>query len=248
MTRSTRSTALPALALLAGLAACGAGDAPGPGRDAGENAPAAARGGAADVPAPAPSAMTAAEDPGAPAPEAKTGTIAVAGGTAEISFKRFDAPAGFPLQFATYVPEDMIVETTTAAGGRDAVRVVANFGGTRDDNAFLWALFQPPGTDEATARRAAQEAASARGAAEALPERARRFPWSIAEYEFRYQPATGRTHAGRIALGHRGERFFHVVIEYPEELAGEFVPRVNRILEDWRWKSGGARIGDARTR
>src|SRR5690606_12664074 len=102
-------------------------------------------------------------------------------------------------------------------------------------------LFQPPGTNEATARQAAREAASARGAAEELPGGARRFPWSIAEYEFRYQPGTGRTHAGRIVLGHRGERFFHVVVEYPEDLAGEFVPRVNRILDDWRWKSGGTR-------
>src|SRR5690606_13654861 len=89
MTRRTRSTALPALALLAGLAACGASDAPD--RDAGENTRAAANSGA---PAPdlAPSgaaAMDAALDPNAPAPEAKTGTIAVAGATAEITFKRF---------------------------------------------------------------------------------------------------------------------------------------------------------------
>src|SRR5690606_10764274 len=119
MTRTTRIPALPALAPLAGLAACRAGDAPA--RGGGAAATTTPGGGAADVPAPAPSAMTA-EDPGTPAPEAKTGTIAVGGGTAEIAFKRFDAPAGFPLQFSTYVPEDMIVETTTAAGGRDAVR------------------------------------------------------------------------------------------------------------------------------
>src|SRR5690606_5975762 len=152
--RTTRFPALPALALLAGVAACGAGDAPG-GEDAATEADAGP--------------MAAVEEPGAPAPEAKSGAITVDGETAELEFKRFDAPADFPLQFATYVPEDMIVETTTAAGGRDAVRVVANFGGQRNENAFLWVLFHPPGTGEAAARRSAAETALTRGTTEEVP-------------------------------------------------------------------------------
>lgn len=246
MTPTTRFRALPALALLAGLAACGAGDAPpgGTGSTAGRSAGGAAAPDLAPSGAPA---MDAAVDPNAPAPEAKTSTIAVAGGTAEISFKRFDAPAGFPLQFTTYVPEDMIVETLRA-GKADGVRVVVNFGGKRNENAYLWALFHPPGTDEAKARETYQGVVARHGEPAELPERQRRFAWALAEHEFQYQPTQGETRIGRLALGRRGDRFFHLVIEYPEDLAAEFVPRVNRILEDWRWKDGGRRIGDARSR
>jgi len=246
MTRRTRSTALPALALLAGLAACGASDAPD--RDAGENTRAAANSGA---PAPdlAPSgaaAMDAALDPNAPAPEAKTGTIAVAGATAEITFKRFETPPDFPLQFVTYVPEDMIVETLKA-GKAEGVRVISNIGGRRKESAYVWAMFHPPGTAEAKAREAYAGLVAKRGNPAEVPERARRFAWALAEHEFQYQPNQGETRVGRLALGRRGDRFFHVIIEYPEDLAGEFVPRVNRILEDWRWKDGAGRIGDARS-
>jgi len=245
MRRTTRSTALPALALLAGLAACGTGDAPG--RDAGENARAATSGAAAPdlAPSGAP-AMDAAEDPGAPAPEAKTGTIAVAGGTAELAFERFDAPPSFPLQFATYVPEDMIVETLKA-GKADGVRVISNIGGRRKESAYLWAMFHPPGTAEARAREAYAGLVAKRGNPAEVPERARRFAWALAEHEFQYEPTGGEIRVGRLALGRRGDRFFHLIIEYPADLAGEFVPRVNRILEDWRWKDGGGRIGDARS-
>jgi len=231
MTRTTRSSALAAL--LAGLAACGACDAP-------ESGP-----------------MTAVEKPGTAAPETKTAPVVVAprdtataaaGDTVELAFKRFDAPADFPLQFATYVPEDMIVETAMVGANRPAFRVVANFGGKRDVNAYLWVLFHPPGTSEARAREAYLEVVSKRDAVEEVPERARRFAWALAEHRFRYQVAGGRTHLGMLALGRRGERYFHVVIEYPEAMAAGFLARVDRILEDWRWKEDGSRrIGDRRS-
>jgi len=229
MTRRTRFAAFPALALLAGLAACG-GDAP-------ESGP-----------------MTAVEEEGAPAPETKTATVVVrgrdtaaeTGQAVELAFKRFDAPPDFPLQFATYVPEDLIVETLKA-GKAEGVRIISNIGGHRKESAYFWAMFHPPGTAEARAREAYAGLVEKRGNPAEVPERARRFAWALAEHEFRYQPRQGETRVGRLALGRRGDRFFHLIIEYPEDLAGEFVPRINRVLEDWRWKDDGGRIGDARS-
>ena len=225
MRNRQHATALTALALAAlpALAACG--DRPGKEDDDG------AAPGAAGIGAEAPAPDTA-------RPPADTGTLVVAGKPETLAFRLYESPADFPLRFSTYVPEDVIVETTSVEG-RDAVRFTGTYNGARVDDEFLWVLFYPVGTPETDARRAADEIARARGGTP-VPGRNRRYPWSLAEYELALGQPPARL-LGTLALGRHAGRYFHLVIAYPERERDRFLPRAHRILDEWRWKGTGKR-------
>ena len=48
---------------------------------------------------------------------------------------------------------------------------------------------------------------------------------------------------GVSALGRHGQRLFVVRIEYPPEYAEGLLPRVGKVLEDWRWEDTGGGLG-----
>ena len=42
-----------------------------------------------------------------------------------------------------------------------------------------------------------------------------------------------------VALGRHGERWFMLTLHYPLEFSDGFVPRAQRIVDDWRWADTG---------
>lgn len=214
-----RAAAWPlALAVVFSLAACSKTEAP------------------ATPVAAAPAASVAAAAPAA-RPASQQGTLTIEGAAQPLDFHLFDgAAAGLPLAFTTYVPADMLAEASTA-GETPAVRFVANFGGVRQDQAYLEIAFLPAGLAEAEALAAAAVALPGGVASQQVADAQRRFSWSVREYG----PAqtTGTGPALVVALGRHGERWFRLSLHYPLEFGDGFVPRAQSVLDAWRWTDTG---------
>lgn len=179
-------------------------------------------------------------------PETKQGTIPLEGMEEPFTFRLVRSPERFPLPFTTYIPQDFLVDTVRSGEG-DAVRFIANFAGRRNDDAFLEVFFYPAGTTEAEARAMTRAVAERHGRPEERrPEVGKQYPWSLVEYGFAEQRPTGESVLGTVALGRHRGRFFHVVLQYPEEYAEGFVPRAYRVLDEWRWEDTGELLGGPR--
>jgi hypothetical protein len=192
-------------------------------------------------------------------PATQPGVLQIEGMEEPVTFRLFRSPPELPVQFSTYVPPDMIAEAESEGEGA-AVRFVANFAGRRDDRALLHLYVYPPAVAEAQARAELQTFATSRGVPrggaegnelEAVIRRApdveqppRSFAWSIEEFPF-FIETPGGTLVGNAALGFHGNRFLHVVLQYPEEMGDGFGPRAAHILREWRWEDTGEMLGES---
>jgi hypothetical protein len=167
-------------------------------------------------------------------PATKTGTLSLEGNDDPFTFRLFDAAsASVPAPFTTYVPEDMIADIVGTDSGK-TVRFVANFGGRRQEQAYLEVAFFPPATSESEARSVIEKTGPGGASLKLSSDGSKRFTWSLAEYGISYTSKTGRM-TGAIALGKHGDRLFRLTLHYPEEFGDGFMPRASRILEEWRW-------------
>jgi len=188
-------------------------------------------------------------------PQSIRQAISIEGMQDTLTFHLVQAPGGFTLHFTTYVPEDMETEFSEEVEG-GVVHFRAAFGGVRTERARLTVQIHPEGTiveqaqqqlaaylsglypDDTPVQRDAQYEA-------AVPvEPADRYPWARDESRFRV-PAEmpNMILVGRAGLGTHGERVFHYIIEYPQEFAEGMEPRVQVILDEWRWTDTGGGLG-----
>lgn len=175
-----------------------------------------------------------------PRPDSKQDSIALEGMELSLRFRLYDSrPAGLGVPFTTYVPEDMAVRWAPAeSGDRFVARAV--FGGKVEPRAYVEVRFLPAGATEA----AALDSLS-RWAPDERPspiEGERRYAWSIAE-RWTARGAGDQEVDGIAALGRHGARLFVVRIEYPAEYGEGLLPRVGKVLEDWRWEDTGGGLG-----
>lgn len=193
-------------------------------------------------------ADTTATAAGAPAsrPATRTDTLHIEGSAEPVTVTLFRPPAGFPLPFSTYVPPDMEaeVETATAPQAGEAVRFLAAFGGQRNDDAYVHLFVFPAGTVRRTAVAEARGYTASRGVPVSrglerldVTDAARRMPWALESYAFRYQDG-GRWYLGSIGVGRHDGRFFQLIRHYPAEFGDGFGPRAGLIIRSWRWADG----------
>jgi hypothetical protein len=175
----------------------------------------------------------------APAPASRPatmqGNLLLEGTPSSASFTLFESDAAQPLPgFSTYLPPDMVAEP-----GADELRFVAHFGGQRQAQAFLALRWLPPGTALADAPALIAAAAPGGAALQPVADGARRHGWSLAELGLAYQATGQGRRVGSILLGRHGERLFTLTLHYPVEYADGFMPRAQRMLDDWRWRDTG---------
>lgn len=190
---------------------------------------------------------------GADRSDTRTDTVLIEGMAEPITLRLFRTPAGFPLPFSAYLPDDM-----AAAVDPDerTARFTAEFGGARNDDAYMALVVFPAGTTRAEALAAARSYETGRG----LPAGGDLDPvadtvvapdlvWASDGYRFRYESDDER-YAGSLGVGRRGDRFFMIVRHHPVEYGDGFGPRAHLITETWRWADGtplhGTRAGRAR--
>lgn len=151
----------------------------------------------------------------------------------------YTSPPGFPLPFSTSVPGTMRVEALREGAG-DGIRFASYAAGERSDSAFVYLFVYPPSTSEAAARevvRTAAERVRVPGNRTEL-DPVRRRPWAVVEYPIRSRGIIGTDVAGWVALGRKGDRWFHLIVQHPVAQQGSFVPEAERLLSSWRWADG----------
>ncbi|MDQ3556703.1 MAG: hypothetical protein M3409_07980, partial [Gemmatimonadota bacterium] len=184
---------------------------------------------------------------GADAPEQAAGpaeraasvqdTLAIEGMREPVTLRLYTPPAGFPLPFSTYVPEDMRAETVSSGEG-DGVRFVAHFGGVPNEHALVHLFVYPvdalPEHARETVRAIAESYGPVREFGEIEP--ADRFGWAAEQYRISGRGPGSETMIGDVGLGERNGRWFHIVVQHPAEFSDGFAPRAQRILDEWRWQ------------
>lgn len=163
-------------------------------------------------------------------PDTKQATIHIEGNPEHLTLQRFTPDASFPLPFETYVPADMTADTVDTGRGA-VVRIRAAFGDRPVNAAALHIAALPPDTDAAEAELWASALADGVARDELYQER---------------EPAWGRAmhrlegeRAGFVALDTHAGRWFYVLAAYPPEYADGMGPRIEAILDEWRWLDTG---------
>ena len=163
-------------------------------------------------------------------PETREGEIRVEGQTQPMTFHRFRPGEAFALPFETYVPADMTA--ATADSGQGAVVVIrAAFDGTPVDAAAIHIATLPEDTRQADALATVR--ALAAGVARGESVRAEPPAWARALHRLEGD------RLGFVALGEHADRWFYVLVAYPPEYADGMAPRVDAMLEAWRWRDDG---------
>lgn len=179
-------------------------------------------------------------------PRTKHTTISTDGRREAITLHLYSSPPEFALPFSTYVPEGMAGSHIVSDSG-DAVSFTARGSGGERHDAFVHTFVSPPWTTEDAAREVV------RGVAERyrVPgdrtelEPIRRHPWAMVEYRIRSRGLPGRPLTGWVALGRHNERWFHIIAQYPEASSAFYEPRVQQLLEEWRWADSGRGLSTA---
>ena len=130
------------------------------------------------------------------------------------------------LRFSTYYPEDMVVEST-----ENSVTIYANFGGEKNDQAFL--QFYGIQARERDVIEAAEATLNANFHGYAVTEKERsEFAIPYSEREFL---VTRARMAGTVSFFTRNGYLYVVTIHYPVEMGDGFAARVDKILDDIQW-------------
>ena len=171
-------------------------------------------------------------------PAVKRAPLSIEGTTDTIDVELVRSPEGWVPAFSTYRPADMLQETMSSDEG-DGIRFIANFGGLRNDDAFVHVFFYPATATEAGVRRTLDSYLATRQ--ERITE-ARRYRWTLIERPFMGSSSrAGRTY-GWIGAGQHADRWFHIAIEYPQEYGDGFGPRADYILQEWIWEEDQSRL------
>ena len=178
-----------------------------------------------------PGAVDAAERP------ARKRAVVMVEGTADtVELSLVTAPEDSPLRFSTYAPPDMEV-ATEAVGEARSIKFIANFGGVRNERAYVQFYFYPRGTTRAVARNRVVGFLSGLNPLVDRTVAVEPYPWAIEQTRFRY-PHEGQTFVGSVALAERGDILFHYVQHYPDEYGDGMAGRIRTIMEEWRWEDG----------
>jgi hypothetical protein len=163
-------------------------------------------------------------------PAVRLDTIYIDGMPQPVELQLVEAPAIFPMPFTTYVPAGFLFEEIRR-GDQPEVRFVMEFGGQRNNDAFLEMAAYPTGLSLEGAEERARHAADS--GAQLVPTTSSDIPWAIREW----RNGIGRSVA-RVILGRHGDRFFQIRIRQPRGDAEEFGPRAAIVLREWRWSDG----------
>lgn len=174
-------------------------------------------------------------------PATRSDTILLEGMAEPIELELFETPDGFPLPFTAYFPSDMAASADADDG---TAHFVAEFGGVRNEDAFLHVFVFAEGTPWQEALATARGYEAGRGIpagrnVEPIAEDLREpsLAWAGEAWRYRYQ-AGGQWFGGTIGVGTHQDRPFLILRHRPQEYAEGFGPRADFITETWRWSDG----------
>ncbi len=132
----------------------------------------------------------------------------------EGNWERFSARLVQPttsIPYSTYLPPDMVFEQASADEG-EGHYFYANFGGRRNDAAFMLVFILPQGSSASDAQRLAAAFVASRSAGGSV---------------------------ARTQLGSYQDRHFYVAYTYPPEFGDGMGPRTHYVRSQWVWLNDG---------
>lgn len=161
-------------------------------------------------------------------PSTKTATINIEGEKTTVSLQEYSHPL-----FTTYFPNQDFIPESVSSGEGTTVRFYTNFGGTKNEAAYVQLFF--PGYAN-TLNQLKQSwiegengllASNGWRIVEVVQEAT--YPWAKEKIVF-HQPEKNIT--GTVYLGEVAGNAFYVVTHYPVEYGDGFMPRANIILQN----------------
>ena len=132
--------------------------------------------------------------------------------------------------FVTYVPQDMLAESTTSSEG-DAHWFYANYGGTKNENVYLKLFFFPEDNGAQPVLAEEKERLSLQDVSlQPVADAEKIHEWSLEEYK-----SMDGAYAVYVILGEHQGQYFSFITHYPFEFGDGFEPRVIKIMEHLYW-------------
>lgn len=165
----------------------------------------------------------------------KQDVIQLEGSDEEFTFILYEDKA---LGFKTYVVEDFLIDQASSGEG-DVFVAKANFGGKLNEDARL-SIFSPQEMNVSSIGEMTQlskEINEINGFTikERSADAKKLLPISEAEYHIEKRKKDGATILGTVSVFSKNNRYYMLTMQYPEEYAEGFVPRVLKLVEDTVW-------------
>lgn len=173
--------------------------------------------------------------PPAARPRTRTDTIMVEGTAQTETSQLVTAPGGFARPFSTYVPQGI----ESAVNAPSTARFTAAFAGNRNPDAFMEVFVYPSGAMRPAAEDILADVMSRRNVAEHETSATGRPSWALDATAFNYVGSDSTAFTGSVTVGQQGATYLHIVRHYPAEYGDGLPPRLQTILEQWRWEDTG---------
>jgi hypothetical protein len=142
-------------------------------------------------------------------PQQKTDSLQLEGVWERISAQLVQPTSSIP--FSTYVPQDMVFEMA-ASGEGEGFYFFTNFGGRKNEHAFMLVFLLPAGSTGADATRLGTAFLASRADEGVVT---------------------------RVQQGNYQNRHFYIAYVYPAEFADGMAPRTHYIRSQWIWLNDG---------
>ncbi len=159
-------------------------------------------------------------------PATKKATLSVEGEKTQITLKLYQNPL-----FITYFPpQDFLVESTSSGEGQ-GVRFIVNFGGKKNENAYVHLAFL---SNLQNYSQVSKFINSKNGLIAANKWRVvnrnqnKPYPWVKQNIAFSH----GKNILGNIYIGEQNGKAFYLITHFPAEYGDGFAPRVDLILRN----------------
>jgi hypothetical protein len=161
-------------------------------------------------------------------PATKTATISVEGEKVPITLRLYDQYRNL---FTTYFPEKDFLAEGVSSGEGTGVKLIANFGGSKNENAYVHVAFL---NDFKTLDQIRSFVNSKNGLLASngwqVVERTQKAPYTWAKEKIVF--SKGKNVVGNVYLGEQSGKVFYVITHYPVEYGDGFPPRADLILRN----------------
>jgi hypothetical protein len=164
-------------------------------------------------------------------PTTKTATITIEGEQNSITLKLYDQYSNL---FTTYYPKKDFLPEAVSSGEGTGVRFIANFGGNRNQNAYVSVSFL---NSFKTLEQLRNFVSGNNGLIASnkwqVVSRTRNTPYRWAKEKIVFNKKQGTQNiTGTVYLGQQKDKVFYVMTHYPVEYGDGFPPRANFILQN----------------
>lgn len=164
-------------------------------------------------------------------PPTKSVTIAVEGEKTPVTLRLYDQYSNL---FTTYYPEQDFLPEGVSSGEGTGVRFIANFGGVKNNNAYVSFSFLRSTKNLGQLRNLISGKS---GLIESnkwqVVSRTRTAPYRWVKEKIVFKKRQGNQNiTGTIYLGQQNNKAFYVVTHYPVEYGDGFSPRAHLILQN----------------